>query len=63
MLACDLSAGRVRLLCFSLSGSISMSSGEVGAWPVTIMRPALNSARASVISRTAGGLDMELAIV
>ena len=63
VLACGLSSGGVRLLCSSLFGSMSMSSGKVGAWLVTMMRPALNSARASVMSRIAGGLDREVAIV
>ena len=46
-----------------LSGSISTSSVWVGTWLVTMISPALSSACTSVISKTAGGLHGELAIV
>ena len=51
------------MLASEVSWSISTSVAQVGACPVTIINPALSSAFASVVSRTAGGHWLELAIV
>ena len=43
--------------------SMSTSAVQVGICPVTMINPALSSALASVVRRTAGGHWLELAIV